>query len=75
MIKYTFYRNKLGSAFKNKIHVLLQSVWVYIQKTKAGKHIIYVHVPLSDILTANMLTSAVVFCWRHAAIHRTHTFV
>jgi hypothetical protein len=75
MLKYTFYRNKLNSAFENKIHVLLQSMWVYIQKTKAAEHIIYAHVPMSDILIASMLTSAVLFCWRHATIHSTHNFV
>jgi len=34
LIKYTFYRNKPESAFENKIHVLLQSVWVSIHKQK-----------------------------------------
>jgi len=34
LIKYTFYRNKLDSAFETKIHVLRQSVWVSIHKHK-----------------------------------------
>lgn len=73
LIKYTNYRNKLDSAFENKIHVTAISVGLHTQR-KGAEHIIYVHFPMFDTIKANILTSAMLFCWRHTTIHSTNTF-
>jgi hypothetical protein len=73
LTKYTFYRNKLDSAFENKIHVLWQPVWVFIHKHKE-LNTLTIYMFQWDLI-ANMLTSAVLFFWGNATIHSTHTFV